>query len=160
MRLTNKVAIITGGGSGIGRGIAMAFAREGARIVIAGRDQKKLDAVAKEIGSACKPVSADVISSRDINRLVESTLLTFNRIHVLVNNAAQLFPGTAESHTEEEWDHTIDVNVRGLWLLARAVLPHLLAAGGGSIINIGSVLSSLGARNPLAYSASKGSLLA
>ena len=160
MRLADKVAIITGGGSGIGRGIAVAFARDGARVVIAGRDRKKLDRATKEIGPACIAVEADVISSRDINTLIETSLLTFNRIHVLVNNAAQLFPGTAESHTEEEWDHTFDVNVRGLWLLARAVLPHLRAAGGGSIINIGSVLSSLGARNRVAYSASKGAVLA
>jgi NAD(P)-dependent dehydrogenase (short-subunit alcohol dehydrogenase family) len=77
----------------------------------------------------------------------------------LVNNAGILLPGTAESHTEEDWDQTFAVNVRGLWLLSRAVLPHMRAAGGGSIVNIGSVLSLVSARNRVAYSASKGAVL-
>lgn len=160
MRLANKVAIITGGGSGIGRGIAVAFAREGAKIVIAGRDRKKLDSTAKEIGSACLPHRADVSNSDDVNNLVAETVQKFGAIHILVNNAALLLPGTAESLTEEDWDQTFGVNVRGLWLLSRAVLPHMRAAGGGSIVNIGSVLSLVAAKNRVAYSASKGAVLA
>lgn len=160
MRLTGKVAIITGGGSGIGRGIAVAFTREGANVVIAGRDSQKLDAVAKEIGPACVGHAADVSKRADIQKLVASTREKLGGIHILVNNAGILLPGTAESLTEDDWDQTFNINARGLWLLSREVLPHLRAAGGGSIINIGSVLSLVAARNRAAYSASKGAVLA
>ncbi len=144
---------------GIGRAIAVAFAREGAKVVISGRDQKKLDAAAKGIGGNCLTVSADLSSSADIKKLVDATVQRFKQIHVLVNNAGVLLPGTAESFTEAEWDQTFNVNVRGVWLLSRAVLPHMRAAGGGSIINTGSVLSLTGARNRVAYAASKGAVL-
>lgn len=160
VRLDKKIAIITGGGSGIGRGIALAFAREGAKLVIAGRNLKKLDAFATEIGAACLPHHADVSRQDDVQNLVARTLEKFGGIHILVNNAGVLLPGTAESHTEEEWDQTFKTNVRGLWLLSRAVLPHLRSAGGGSIINIASVLSQVAARNRVAYAASKGAVLA
>jgi NAD(P)-dependent dehydrogenase (short-subunit alcohol dehydrogenase family) len=160
MRLANKIAIVTGGGSGIGRAIAAAFAREGAKVVIAGRDQKKLDVVAQEIGPASVAHSADVSDRAAIERLVADTIQKLGRIHILVNNAGVLLPGTIESHSEDEWRHTFDVNVRGIWLLSRAVLPHMRASGGGSIINIASVLSLVAARNRVAYSASKGAVLA
>lgn len=160
MRLQNKVAIITGGGSGIGKAIAVAFVREGAKVVIAGRDRKKLDRAAVEIGADCLAVSADVSSGGSVEKLVSATLRRFKQINVLVNNAAVLLPGTAESLSEADFDQTFNINVRGLWLLSRAVLPHMRAAGGGSIINIGSVLSMVGARNRVAYSASKGAVMA
>jgi NAD(P)-dependent dehydrogenase (short-subunit alcohol dehydrogenase family) len=160
MRLTGKVAIITGGGSGIGKAIAMAFVREGAKVVIAGRDSKRLDRAAAEIGPDCLAVSADVSNADSVEKLVSATVERFKQINVLVNNAAVLLPGTAESISEEDFDQTFNINVRGLWLLSRAVLPHMRATGGGSIINIGSVLSLLGARNRVAYSASKGAVMA
>ncbi|MBZ5532223.1 MAG: SDR family oxidoreductase [Acidobacteriia bacterium] len=159
MRLANKVAIVTGGGSGIGRAIAGAFVREGAKVVIAGRNQAKLDHAAKEIGAGCLAVAADVSNLQDLQRLVQTTLDRFQHIDILVNNAGVLFAGTAESVTEDQWEQTFNVNVRGVWRLSRAVLPHMRAAGGGAIINIGSVLSLLGARNRVAYAASKGALL-
>jgi NAD(P)-dependent dehydrogenase (short-subunit alcohol dehydrogenase family) len=160
MRLTGKVAIITGGGSGIGKAIAQAFVREGAKVVIAGRDTKKLDRAAAEIGPDCLAVNADVSNADSVEKLVSATVERFKQINVLVNNAAVLLPGTAESISEEDFDQTFNINVRGLWLLSRAVLPHMRATGGGSIINIGSVLSLLGARNRVAYSASKGAVMA
>ncbi|HEY6306413.1 MAG TPA: SDR family oxidoreductase [Candidatus Angelobacter sp.] len=160
MRLADKVAIITGGGSGIGRAIAMAYAREGARIAVCGRERKKLDAVAAEIGPACMPVAVDVSVAKQVELLVRMALEHFGRVTTLVNNAGLLLAGTAESLREDEWEQTFNVNVRGPWLLARAALPHLRAAGGGSIINLGSVLSTLGARNRVAYAASKGAVLA
>jgi NAD(P)-dependent dehydrogenase (short-subunit alcohol dehydrogenase family) len=160
VRLAGKVAIITGGGSGIGKAIAMAFVREGAKVVIAGRDSKKLDLAAAEIGPDCLAVSADVSSAGSVEKLVSATLGRFKQINVLVNNAAVLLPGTAESLSEEDLDQTFDINVKGLWLMSRAVLPHMRVAGGGSIVNIGSVLSMVGARNRVAYSASKGAVMA
>ena len=160
MRLEKKVAIVSGGGSGIGKAIAQSFVREGAQVVIAGRDSKKLAFAAAEIGGDCLVVVADVSNAADTRKLVDATLEKFRRIDVLVNNAAVLLPGTAESISEEDFDQTFNVNVRGLWLLVRSVLPHMRAAGGGSVINIGSVLSLLGARNRVAYSASKGAVAA
>jgi meso-butanediol dehydrogenase / (S,S)-butanediol dehydrogenase / diacetyl reductase len=160
MRLDKKIAIVTGGGSGIGKAIAQAFVHEGAQVVIAGRDSKKLALAAEEIGARCVPVEADVGNAADVRKLVSTTMGKFKRIDILVNNAGVLLPGTAETLSEEEFDQTFNINVRGLWLLSRAVLPHMRATGGGSIVNIGSVLSQLGARNRVAYSASKGAVLA
>jgi NAD(P)-dependent dehydrogenase (short-subunit alcohol dehydrogenase family) len=160
MRLTGKVAIITGGGSGIGKAIALAFVREGAKVVIAGRDSKKLDRAAAEIGGECLAVCADVSQATDVQNLVSAAIERFQGINILVNNAAVLLPGTAESLSEEDFDQTFNINVRGLWLLSRAVLPHMRAAGSGSIINIASVLSLVGARNRVAYAASKGAVMA
>jgi len=160
VRLSEKTAIITGGGSGIGRAIAAAIAREGANVTIAGRDRAKLEDAAREIGPNCFAVTADVSKAADVEKLAKAVIDKFKHIDILVNNAGILLPGTAESLTEEDFDQTFNVNVHGLWLLSRAVLPHMRAAGGGSIINIGSVLSTLGARNRVAYSASKGAVLA
>ncbi|HEY3769458.1 MAG TPA: SDR family oxidoreductase [Candidatus Angelobacter sp.] len=160
MRLNEKVAIITGGGSGIGKAIAVAFVREGAWAVIAGRDSNKLAHTAEEIGANCVAVATDVSKAADVQRLVNTAMEKFKSIDVLVNNAAVLLPGTAESLSEEDFDQTFNVNVRGVWLLSRAVLPRMRASGGGSIINIGSVLSLVGARSRVAYSASKGAVLA
>jgi NAD(P)-dependent dehydrogenase (short-subunit alcohol dehydrogenase family) len=161
MRLVDRVAIITGGGSGIGKAIAMAFVREGAKVVIAGRDGKKLEAAAAEINGECLAVRADVSTASDVQKLVSAAIGKFNRIDILVNNAAVLLAGTAESLSEEDFDQTFDINVRGLWLMSRAVLPHMRASNrGGSIVNIGSVLSLVGARNRVAYAASKGAVVA
>ena len=160
MRLSGKAAIITGGGSGIGKAIAMAFVREGAKVVIAGRDGKKLERAAAEIGGERLAVSADVSKAGDVQKLVDAALGKFQRINVLVNNAAVLLPGTAESLSEEDFDQTFSINVRGLWLLSRAVLPQMRASGGGSIVNIASVLSMVGAHNRVAYAASKGAVMA
>jgi NAD(P)-dependent dehydrogenase (short-subunit alcohol dehydrogenase family) len=160
VRLSGKAAIITGGGSGIGKAIAMAFVREGAKVVIAGRDGKKLERAAAEIGGERLAVSADVSKAGDVQKLVDAALGKFQRINVLVNNAAVLLPGTAESLSEEDFDQTFSINVRGLWLLSRAVLPQMRASGGGSIVNIASVLSMVGAHNRVAYAASKGAVMA
>jgi len=160
MRLAGKTAIITGGGSGIGKAIAKAFVREGAQVVIAGRDGEKLERAAVEIGGDCLAVSADVSSAKGTEKLVSAAIEKFKRINILVNNAAVLLPGTAESLSEEDFDQTFNINVRGLWLMSRAVLPHMRDAAGGSIVNIGSVLSLVGARNRVAYSALKGAVAA
>lgn len=160
VRLAGKVAIVTGGGSGIGKAIAAAFVREQAKVVICGRNAKKLQRTAEELGPLSLAVTADVSDSAAIAKLVDQATAKFRRLDVLVNNAGVLLPGRAESHTDDEWEQTFNINVRAVWQLSRAVLPYLRAAGGGSIINIGSVLSFLGARNRVAYCASKGAVLA
>lgn len=158
MRLEGKIALITGGGTGIGRATALAFAREGAKVALMGRRLEPLVITAREIGSSALVVTGDVSSERDIADSVRATVARFGRLNVLVNNGAVLHAGTAESQTEQEWDETFSVNVKGLWLLSRAVLPHMRKASGGSIINLSSVLGLVGARNRAAYAASKGAV--
>jgi len=158
-RLEKKIAIITGAGSGIGRACAIAFAREGAQVVLVGRRRDRLEKVAQEIGDSALVVAADVSRSDEITRVLEQAVKTFGGVNVLLNNAGVLHIGTAEQITEKQWDETFDINVRGLWLLSRAVLPIMRGAGGGSIINMASVLGVNGARNRAAYAASKGAVI-
>ena len=162
-RLKDKIAIVTGAGSGIGRAIALAMVREGARVVLVGRRNDRVEAVAREVpreeqGSAMA-LAADVSKRDSIERVLQETAKAFGGINVLVNNAGILHPGTVEQITEAQWDETFNINVRGLWLLSRAVLPHLREAGGGSIINVASVLGINGVRNRAAYAASKGAVV-
>jgi NAD(P)-dependent dehydrogenase (short-subunit alcohol dehydrogenase family) len=157
-RLGDKVALITGAGSGIGRACALAFAREGARVALMGRRRERLEETATQIGGDALVVAGDLTSKDDIARAVDETVARFGALNILVNNAGILIAGTAESHTEAEWDETFNVNVRGLWRMSRAVLPHLRRAGGGSIVNISSVLGLVGARHRAAYAASKGAV--
>jgi NAD(P)-dependent dehydrogenase (short-subunit alcohol dehydrogenase family) len=158
-RLKDKIAIITGAGSGIGRACAIALAREGAKVALVGRRQDRLESVAREIGDSALVVAADVSKQDGIDFVVEQTVARFGRLNVLVNNAGVLHIGTAEQITEEQWDETFNVNVRGLWLLSRAVLPQMRKAGGGSIINMASVLGINGARNRASYAPSKGAVV-
>jgi len=157
--LEHKIALITGAGTGIGRAIALAFAREGARIALAGRRKTVLEAVAREIGAAAVVVEADVAKKTDIDRALEQTIRHFGGLTTLVNNAGVLHTGTAEQISEEQWNETFNVNVRGVWRLSTSALPYLRQQGGGSIINIASVLGINGARKRAAYAASKGAVV-
>lgn len=158
-RLKNKIALITGAGTGIGRAIALAFAREGAQLALVGRRQEPLESVAKEAGGSPLVLAADVSKQGDIDRILGHTKTRLGVLNVLVNNAGILHIGTAEQITEEQWDETFSINVRGLWMLSRSVLPHLRKSGGGSIINVASVLGINGARNRAAYASSKGATI-
>lgn len=158
-RLANKIAIITGAGTGIGRACAIALAREGAKVALVGRRKDRLESVAREIGDSALVLAADISKNDDATRVVEQTVARFDGLNVLLNNAGVLHPGTVEQITEEQWDQTFNINVRGVWLLSRAVLPHLRKAGGGSIINIASVLGINGARNRASYAPSKGAVV-
>jgi meso-butanediol dehydrogenase/(S,S)-butanediol dehydrogenase/diacetyl reductase len=158
-RLKDKVAIITGGGTGIGRAIASAFGREGAKVAVLGRRREALESVARELsgkGAQVNAVVCDVTQSSAIAEAVADVERSFGRINVLVNNAGALSVTTVESISEEDWDRVIATNLKGPFLMTRAVLPALRRAGGGSIINIGSVLGLVAMKDRAAYCASKG----
>jgi NAD(P)-dependent dehydrogenase (short-subunit alcohol dehydrogenase family) len=139
--LDQKVAIVTGGGSGIGRGVALALAQAGVRVVVCGRRQASIDetvqVVRQQAGQALA-VQADVSQPGDVDRLVQATLQAFGTLDILVNNAG--ISGGAPIHTHEiqDWERVMAINLRGPFLLARAVLPTLRAKRSGHIINISS----------------------
>jgi NAD(P)-dependent dehydrogenase (short-subunit alcohol dehydrogenase family) len=160
-RLKGKVAIVTGGGTGIGRAIALVFGREGSKVAVLGRRREALDGVVKELaqsGAEGRAILCDVTQSADTQRAVEFVEREFGRVDVLVNNAGVLSVSTVENISEEEWDRVIETNLKGPFLMARAVLPALRRVGGGAIVNIGSVLGLVGMRDRAAYCASKGGL--
>jgi NAD(P)-dependent dehydrogenase (short-subunit alcohol dehydrogenase family) len=157
--LKSKIALITGAGTGIGRAIALAYAREGAKLALVGRRKELLEAVANEAGGSPLVLTGDVSRQADIDRVLAEASAHFGGLNVLVNNAGVLHIGAAEQITEAQWDETFNVNVRGLWLLSRSVLPSMRKAGGGSIINVASVLGINGARNRASYAPSKGAVV-
>jgi NAD(P)-dependent dehydrogenase (short-subunit alcohol dehydrogenase family) len=143
MRLARKVVVVTGGGTGIGEGIARRFAAEGARVAITGRRKDTLEDVAGAIeraGGQALALPGSVTDEGDVRRAVEATLRTFGRIDVLVNNAGNLFhAGWLHEMTDRVWNDTIDVFLTGVFRFSRAVIPHMLEQGGGSILNISTV---------------------
>ena len=163
MRLENKVAIVTGAGSGIGRGIAEAFVREGARVALADWSepggQETLEHIASIHGEAVLVVG-DVSHASDAQRIVDACLERFGRIDILVNNAGILRYGEVHAMDEETWDSVIDINLKSVFLLSRAVLPSMLAQGHGRIVNIASVAGLQGFEKLSAYCASKGGMIA
>jgi len=158
-RLRGKIAILTGAGTGIGRACALALAREGAQLILVGRRTDLLEEVARQIPDSSIVISADLTKAREIDRVIAETAARCGGFNVLINNAGVLHIGTAEQITEAQWDETFAINVKGLWLLSRAALPQLRQAGGGSIINMASVLGINGARNRASYAPSKGAVV-
>ncbi len=144
MRLADKVAIVTGGGTGIGAAIAATFAREGARVTITGRRKEILGEIVDEIAAAgghALAVPGSVTDEADVQHAVQATLATFGRVDVLVNNAGSfLHAGPLHETADEIWDGVMDVFLKGVFRFSRAVIPHMRRQGGGSIVNIGSVL--------------------
>ena len=158
-RLAGKSALISGGGTGIGQAIALAFAREGAQVVVAGRRKEKLDEtlhLLQQAGCSALALECDVTKATDPQRVVKSAEDAFGKVNVLVNNAGALSVSTVENITEEDWDRVMATNVKGPFLMSRAALPAMRRAGGGSIINVGSVLGIVAIRDRAAYCASKG----
>jgi NAD(P)-dependent dehydrogenase (short-subunit alcohol dehydrogenase family) len=161
MRLQDKVALITGGGSGIGRQAAVLFAKEGAKVVVVDLDEKGGRETASMIRDAIF-VRADVSSARDCQQMVEAAEKGFGRLNVLFNNAGIMLSkdDDAVSTAEEIWDQTLDVNAKGVFLGCKYGIPARRRAGGGSIINTASFVARLGAATPqIAYTASKGAVL-
>ena len=166
MRLHNKVAVITGAGSGIGRESALLFAREGARVVVADVNDDAGQAVVEELraaGGEAVYVRADVSKGADAEGMVRAAEESFGRLDVLFNNAgiSHAKDDDAVATEEEVWDLTMNINLKGVFLGCKYGIPALRRAGGGSIINTASFVALLGAATPqLAYTASKGGVLA
>jgi NAD(P)-dependent dehydrogenase (short-subunit alcohol dehydrogenase family) len=158
-RLKGKVGIITGAGTGIGRACALAMASEGARVALIGRRKDRVEEVAHEIGNDAIAIQCDVSKKGELADALDQTVGRFGALNFLLNNAGVLITGNAEQLTEDQWDQTFNVNVRAVWLLSRAALPHMRQAGGGSIINIASTLGIVAARNRAAYAPSKGAVI-
>jgi dehydrogenase/reductase SDR family member 4 len=159
-RLQDKVAIVTGASRGIGRAIAEAFAREGARIVICGRKQEVLDQVALEIGPAVKPVACHVGRLEQLESLVTATTREFGRIDILVNNAAtNVAFGPCLGMDEGQFDKTVEINLKSVFRLTKLVAPGMCERKSGSIINIASVSGLRPQMHSMLYSMTKAALI-
>ena len=162
-RLKDKVCIVTGGGSGIGRATALLFAREGARLAIADKRKDAAQAVSQECAShgvTAIAIEMDVAKAPDARRMVDETMKVFGRLDVLVNNAGYGIAGSVVETEEQAWDDLMSVNVRGVFLCAKFAIPAMKANGGGVIVNTASVVAAVGIRNRAAYCASKGAVAA
>ena len=165
MRLANKVALITGGGSGIGKESCLLFAREGAKVVVVDLKIEAAEATAKAIkaaGGEAKAFAADVSRAKDSEAMVAFAEKTYGLLNVVFNNAGVFHPDddSVTNTSEEIWDMVINVNLKGVFLGCKYAVPALLRAGGGSIINTASFVAIMGAAAPqIAYTASKGGVL-
>jgi len=163
MRLKDKISIITGAGSGLGREMALLFAREGSSVVVAELKEESGKRVAEEIqkeGGSALFVKTDVSRSADVQRMVEEALSAFARIDVLVNNAGVNPSRTPLAETSEEhWHLTLTVNLKGVFLCSKSVLPVMMKQKGGSILHIASAAGLVGCSSRAAYSASKGGVV-
>jgi len=162
MKLADKVAIITGGNSGIGEATAELFSMEGAQICITGRNEKRCQEVVariKKTGDQAIFVLADVRFPDECRKAVEATIEAFGRVDILFNNAGVWFPNNAVDCSEEEWDLTIDVNLKGTFLMSKFVLPLMIKQGSGVIINNGSGWGIVGGNDAVSYCASKGGVV-
>lgn len=161
MKLSNKVAIITGGTSGIGKATALLFAEEGADVVITGRRSELGDRVAEAIrqrGVRGVFIQADHSRADDCSRVIEQTLAEFGRVDILFNNAGIVTSGTAETTIEDVWNETLAINVTAVWRMCKLVLPHMRAQGQGVIVNNGSDWSVVAGKDAFPYIASKGAI--
>jgi 2-deoxy-D-gluconate 3-dehydrogenase len=161
--LTGKVAIITGGNGGIGLGMARGLAQTGARVALVGRNAEKsaeaVRALTEELGCEALAVAADVSLEADCARIADEVSARFGRIDILVNNAGINIRKPPQDVSLEEWHKVLDVNLTSAFLLAKAVYPAFKQAGGGKIINIGSMTSIFGSSFASAYATSKGGIV-
>lgn len=163
MRLTGKVAIVTGGSRGIGRAVCLAFAREGAKVVVTGRNEDRCRKVAAEIesrGGEALAVRADVSNEADVAGMVSAARGRFGRIDVLVNNAGVNIPyKTVAELSLAEWNHVVGTNLTGAFLCSRAVLPVMMSQRHGRIINVSSIGGRQGAAGRTPYRPTKAALI-
>jgi NAD(P)-dependent dehydrogenase (short-subunit alcohol dehydrogenase family) len=166
--LSGRVALVTGGTTGIGKAAARLFAREGARVWITGRrealgreaeSELRADEGARRAGGIVSFLAADHAQAGDCARVVDTVARQAGALHVLFNNAGVVLRGSAETTTEADWARTLALNVTAVWRMSRLALPHLRAAGGGAIVNNASSWGLVGAADALAYCASKGAVI-
>ena len=163
-RLVEKVAVVTGSTSGIGKGIAREFALQGARVLLSGRNEERGAKAIEEIVNDGAPreklsfIPADLTNVESCRNLIERAVGIFGVLDILVNNAGDVSRGSIENTSAEQWDSQMAVNLRAPFILTQAAIPHM-KNGGGSIVNIGSVNAYVGETKLLAYSASKGGLM-
>lgn len=161
--LKDKVAVVTGGNGGIGKAIARGLAGMGANIVIAARNEAKtkeaVTEIHKEFGTKVIGVKVDIRQEEQIRALAAKARETFGRIDILVNNAGTNIRKLPQDYTAAEWDEVLDTNLRGAFLCSQAVYPAMKAAGGGKVINIGSMTSIFGGAKLAAYGTSKGGIV-
>ena len=161
MRLENKVAIITGAGSGFGKATAKLFAKEGAKVVLVGRTKEKLEQVEKEIkeiGGKALVIPADVTTYTNAEKIIEKTLEHFGKIDILFNNAGTFRAGTIETMSNEDWKDVISVNLTALFYMGKAAIPYLKKTR-GNIINTASAGGLIGFPQAVSYAASKGGVI-
>jgi len=147
VRLKDKVALVTGGGRGIGRDIVLAYAREGANVVVNDVDPATAASTAKDaagLGSKSLAVVADIAKSADITHLVETIIKERGRIDIVVNNAMKIVPGKLEALPEAAWDTTVNIGLKGAFLVSQAAAKHMIAQKSGAIVNIASIAGLLG----------------
>jgi NAD(P)-dependent dehydrogenase (short-subunit alcohol dehydrogenase family) len=163
MLLEGRVGIVSGIGPGVGREVALAFAREGAHVVLAARTESALESVADEVralGREALPIRTDVASAEECRHLIARTIEHFGRVDVLVNNAFMMYPtASIEDADFETWRAIFEVNLFGSLRLSQAVVPHMRAAGGGSIVMVNTMSIRIIEPNVGAYAASKGALM-
>jgi NAD(P)-dependent dehydrogenase (short-subunit alcohol dehydrogenase family) len=162
VRLPDKVSLITGAGSGIGRASAVLFAQEGSTVAVADIDRSAADetvAMVESAGGRARAYQVDVADAASTERLGGDVVAEFGRIDVLFNNAGIAGVGVLHETSLELWERVMAVNVRGVFLVAKAVLPAMIAAGRGSIINMSSAIAEIGLANRAPYAASKGAVL-
>ncbi len=161
MRLQNKVALISGGAKGMGAVEAKLFAKEGAKVVIGDvleTEGKQIEGEINKTGGECLFVPLDVTDENQWNEAVAATVRRFGKLDILINNAGIFRTSPVEETSSTEWDQVMDINAKGVFLGAKAAIPAMREAGGGSIINLSSVAGLVGAAYSSAYSASKGAV--
>ena len=156
--LEGKTALITGGGSGIGRETARLFAEEGANVIITGRKEENLIEAAGTGNGAISYLVSDVSNEEDCKAAVEFTLDKFGRLDILFNNAGIIYKVETHDTTTEQWETTFDINVRGMFLMSKYAIPHMLERKYGCIVNNSSILGLKASRGFAAYNSSKGAV--
>ena len=159
-RLKDKVCLITGGGSGIGRATCELFAREGAKVVVADKLLSAARVVAALIGEAAIAIEVDVAQSASVRSMIDATIRDLGRLDVLINNAGYGIPGSVVETSEDDWDKLMAVNVNGVFFGCKYAIPVMKQQGGGVIVNTASIVANVGIRNRAAYCASKGAVAA
>jgi 3-oxoacyl-[acyl-carrier protein] reductase len=157
--MQDKVFLITGAGSGIGRACALAFAAQGARVAVAGRTLTKCEAVAREIGPAALPIACDTRHSADVQRAIMQTIAHFGGLDGIVHSAGISPSGKVTDISEAEWDECIAADLTSGFLLAKYAIPHMTARGGGVMLNIAGTFGMRGASGKAAYAAAKAGLV-